>query len=223
MNIRKAFQIFMLLLVAGYLLSLIALPERIIMKIIREKGPIENAQVILYLTGAIIAWVYAKHMIWTDGLSGSFILLLFAMRELDFQKKFTGISITRTKYYFHSDASLSSKIIFGIIICGVILFVLSFLVRNAKPFFRALHAGSAWARSALAGLLSIFLANLVDSAPRLLDTLGVETFQKMSFYKTAVEELCELAIPFFLLNALLLYGQSKCHENTCRNIPPKNV
>ena len=214
MNIRKAFQIFMFLLVAVYLLSIIALPEKIIMKIIRERGPIENAQVILYLTGAIIAWAYAKRRIWTDGLSGSFILLLFAMRELDFQKKFTGISITRTKYYFHSDASLSSKIFFGIIICGVILFLLSFLVRNAKPFFRAIYARAAWARSALAGLLSIFLANLVDSAPRLLDTFGVETFHKMSMYKTAAEELCELAIPFFLLNALLLYGQSKFYENT---------
>lgn len=213
MNIRKAFQIFMFLLVAGFLFSVIFLPESIIIKIFREGGPIENAQVILYITGGIIAWVYAKRKIWTDGFSGSFILLLFAMRELDLQKKFTGISITRTKYYFHSDASLLSKILFGIIICGVILFVLSFLIRNAKPFFRALHARAAWARSALAGLAFIGLANIVDSFPRLLKALGIEMFHKMSLYKTAGEELCELAIPFFLLNALLLYGMSRASDS----------
>ena len=222
MNIRKVFQIFMLLLVSGYLLSLVILPDKMINKIIREGGPLETAQVILYLAGGMIAWVYARGRVWADGFSGSIILLLFAMRELDLQKKFTGISITRTKYYFNSDAPLSSKIFFGIIICGLILFVLYFLIRNAKPFFRALQSGAAWARSALAGLASILLANLVDSSPRLLNTFGLDLSQQAVFYKTAGEELCELAIPFFFLNALLLYGQSKFPESSCRNIPPEN-
>ncbi len=208
MNIRKAFQIFMFLLVAVYLLSIIALPEKIIMKIIREGGPIENAQVILYITGGIIAWVYARRRIWTDGLYGSFILLLFAMRELDFQKKFTGISITRTKYYFNSDASLTSKLLFGVIVCGIILFVLFFLFKNAPHFLRAIRSRVAWAHSALAGIVCILLTQLIDSAPRLLDSIGVETFHKFHLYKNAVEELCELSIPFFFVNALLLYGQS---------------
>ena len=198
----------MLLLVLAYLFSLVVLPEKMVMKIIREGGPLENAQVILYLAGGMIAWIYARRGIWEDGFSGSVILLLFAMRELDLQRKFTGISITRTKYYFHHDAPLLSKILFGILVCGILGFILAFLIRNSGHFYRALQSRLAWARSVLAGLLSILLANFVDSAPRLLDTFGIDTFQKMSLYKTAGEELCELAIPFFFLNALLLYRQS---------------
>lgn len=65
-----------------------------------------------------------------------------------------------------------------------------------------------WALSVLAGLLSMLFAFFVDGSTRILETLGIESVKHEHLLKNSMEELFELAIPFFFLNALLLYGKS---------------
>jgi hypothetical protein len=158
------------------------------------------------MTGAILSWIYARRKIWDGGYQGSLILLIFAIRELDFQKKFTGISITRTKYYFHSDATLVAKLLCALIVISIIVLFVLFIKKNLKVFSQHVKAHKNWSLSVLAGLLAMFFAILVDGSLRVLESPGIESINHVNLLKTALEELLELAISFFFLNALLLYG-----------------
>ena len=206
MNVQRIFVVVFLLLILGNIVAIIFLPERLIYLITKEWGPVENAQVILYVTGALVAWIYARQKIWDGGYQGSLILLIFAMRELDFQKKFTGISITRTKYYFHSDAALTAKLLSALIVISIIVLFILFIKKHSKGFYKNVQARKNWSLSVIAGLLSMFFAILLDSITRVLESLGIESVKHGHLLKNPLEELIELAIPFFFLNALLLYG-----------------
>jgi hypothetical protein len=140
MNVQRIIVVLFLFLIIGSIVSIIFLPESLTYLITKESGPIENAQVIFYVTGALVTWIYARQKIWDGGYQGSLILLIFAMRELDFQKKFTGISITRTKYYFHSDASLTAKIVCAFIVVSILVLFFLFIKKNSKTFYKNVKA-----------------------------------------------------------------------------------
>ena len=176
--------------------------------LIWEGGPLETAQVMLYIIAASVSFFYARRKIWKDGYSGAFILLLFAMRELDFQKKFTGVSITRTKYYFNYDAPLLSKILFGLLIIFLVFFIASFIIRNWKQFIYSIKKRETRALFLLCGLMFILLANVTDSMPRILKTIGIHPPDNMHLYKNLFEELFELAIPVFFLISLIYYRKT---------------
>jgi hypothetical protein len=206
MNVQRILVVVFLLLILGNIVAIIFLPERLTYLITKEWGPVENTQVILYVTGALVAWIYARQKKWNGGYQGSLILLIFAMRELDFQKKFTGISITRTKYYFHSDAALTAKLLSALVVISIIVLFILFIKKHSMGFYKNVQARKNWSLSVIAGLLSMFFAILLDSITRVLESLGIESVKHGHLLKNPLEELLELAIPFFFLNALLLYG-----------------
>jgi hypothetical protein len=206
MNVQRLIVVLFLLLILGSIAAIFFLPVSLTYLITKEWGPLENAQVIFYMTGALVSWIYARQKIWDGGYQGSLILLIFAMRELDFQKKFTGISITRTKYYFHSDAALTAKLLSAFIVISILVLLFLFIKNNIRGFYKNVRARNSWSLSVIAGLLSMFLAIFLDSITRILGSLGIESVKHGHLLKNPFEELFELAIPFFFLNALLLYG-----------------
>jgi hypothetical protein len=206
MNFQRIIILVFAILILVTIAAMIFLPESLAYFIIKERGPVENAQVFFYVTGAIVSWIYARQKIWKGGYHGSLILLIFALRELDFHKKFTGISITRTKYYFHSDAAFFAKLLSALIVISIIVLFILFIKKNIKVFFQDVRANKNWALSVLAGLVCIILAIFVDSSLSNLELLGMEVSRHGHIIKIAVEELIELAIPFFFLNSLLLYS-----------------
>ena len=206
MNVQRIIVVLFLLLIISGIMAIIFLPASLTYLITKEWGPIENAQVIFYVTGALVSWIYARQKIWDGGYQGSLILLIFAMRELDFQKKFTGISITRTKYYFHSDAALTAKLLCALIVISILVLFFLFIKKNIRGFYKNVKALKNWSLSVIAGLFSMLLAILLDSITRVFESLGIESVKHGHLLKNPFEELFELAIPFFFLNALLLYG-----------------
>lgn len=186
---------------------MLLLPGHITSLLIRENGLIETAQVVLYCAGAVISLQYAKKRIWMDGSLGGLVLVFFALRELDFQKKFTEISITRTKFYFSSDVTLPSKLFFGLIVVLILATITWFVMKHANALLTAVRQQKDWAISAATGIACIPLALAADSCLRFLKFMGISTGKEMHIAKTAFEEVTELAIPVMLLTALLQYGK----------------
>lgn len=216
MNVQRIRVIVFVLLILGSITAIALLPENLSYLLIKEWGPLENIQVIFYITGSFVSWIYARRRIWTGGYEGSVVLLIFAMRELDFQKMFTGISITRTKYYFHSDATLSAKLLCAVIVLSIIVFFILFIKKNIRGFIHNVKTREYWALSVMAGLFCMLFAMIVDSGKRVLESL-LSVSMNDGHVMIAIEELFELAIPYFFLNALLLYG------NQSATISKKNV
>ncbi len=198
--------VFLIITAAGAVIIL--LPEHIINLLVRENGPAENAQVAIYAAGAIISLLYAKKKIWLHGLSGGIILTIFALRELDFQKKFTGISITRTKFYFSPDFSLSAKIFCGLIVLGILSVVVFFAIKNIKALLNGFRRHEDWAITTINGLILIPIALVTDSSLRSLKFAGIKTAENIHLFKAVLEETIELAIPVFFLIALFQYGRA---------------
>jgi hypothetical protein len=205
MKLHKAFVLSFIVLIISTLVAFIALPPDVAYNLVKENGPVENLQVLFYLISAATAFIYERQRIWESGFKGGLILLIFALRELDFQKRFTGISITRTKYYFNSDAPLLAKLLSGLIVMGIIVLLIIFIKKNIGVFFRSLKNNEPWSLSLTAGLFFMFFSYIIDSSKRMLASIGFEYIEDSRHIRTAVEELSELAIPFFFLNALLLF------------------
>lgn len=193
--------ILLLIIVMSFTLRL--LPDKIAVMLVEENGPIENAQVIFYMAGAIISWVYAKKRIWNSGLKGGFILMFLALRELDLQKRFTDISITRTKFYFSPDIAILTKIAGGIIVIGILFVVITFITSNARILFRSVKNRENCAIFTFTGIILLPVATIIDGSLRFLKALGIQTGENAYLTKTIFEETVELAIPVLFLVALL--------------------
>ena len=74
-----------------------------------EGGPLEMATVALYLLAAAAVLALALRGEWRGGYGGSVVLLLLALRELDVHRRFTGLSVTGTKFWVSPDSPLFVK------------------------------------------------------------------------------------------------------------------
>lgn len=187
---------------------LLSLPKDIAAKLIDEDGPVEMLQAILFIVGAIISIFYRLSKVWGEGHIASFLLTILALRELDFQVKFTEISITRTKFYFSPDISITSKIIAGILMLIIVSILIRFAWRNLSLLFKGVINKKISSILAMNGLIYIVFSNLIDRSLTILTIIGFEDTIRMEFEKTFFEELTELAIPASFLLALIVYGVS---------------
>lgn len=206
-NISKIFFIASLAVLAGGIIF-ICLPKDLATELIDEDGPVEVLQVIVYIISAIICIIYKIRKIWSGGLSAGFLLTMLALRELDFQVKFTEISMTRTKFYFSPDMSLTAKIMGGIVVISILFVLITFAWRYFSGLINGIRNHKIWSILTMNGLIFIPLAMVIDKFLTLLDLIGFEDTIKMELTKTFFEELAELAIPVLFFGALITYGIS---------------
>gem|GEM_PF-1591204 len=215
-NTYKIFFITLVLIIFGGVIF-IFLPKDLAAELIDEDGIVETLQFVLYILGAIICIVYRALKIWDDGLSASFLLTMLALRELDFQVKFTEISITRTKFYFSPDVSITAKILGGLVVLSILSVLIIFAWRNLSILIKGVRNNKTWSIFAFNGLIYIILAMIIDRSLTILDIIGFEDTIKMEFTKTFFEELSELAIPALFLSALITYGVSSLKPQKALN------
>jgi hypothetical protein len=184
-------------------LVLVYIPRELAIELVDEYGPVETAQVILYLLAATFCFGYKIRNMWDRGLIAGLILVVFALRELDFQVKFTDISVTRTKFYFAPDVPLETKIIAGIIVLSIIWLINSFAWKNFRRLIDGVKDNKIWSVLAMNGIIFVFLAIEIDMSLR-----GFEVNKEREIIKSFFEEMSELAIPIYFLAASITYGIS---------------
>lgn len=189
-------------------ICLLFLPGTLAAILIKENGLIEIAQCTGYAAGALISWSYAKRGIWKGGLNGGTVLLLLALRELDFQRSFTGISITRTKFYFSAQVPILIKVIGGCIALSMLSALMLLIARNTRSLVQGMRERKEWAFSAASGVILLPVALILDASLRFLEFFGIRASKEAHLAKTVFEEMTELAIPSLFLIALIQYGVS---------------
>ena len=127
-NYRELLFLVLIIILANS--SIILLPNDLIKAFVKESGFIENAQVLCYVACAIISWVYAKKKLWKSGLSGGIIFVVFALRESDIQKRFTIMSVTKTKFFISPEVTLNAKLISGAVITSILIILILFIRKN---------------------------------------------------------------------------------------------
>lgn len=210
-NISKVFFLTSFLVVTIGLI-LYYLPKEIAERLVEENGLIESLQVILYIVGAIICFSYTLLKIWDKGLSAAYLLTMLAFRELDFQVKFTEISITRTKFYFSPDISITAKILGGIVVFSILIVLIRFAWKNLSRLINGITNRKIWSILTMNGILFIIIAMVFDRSLTILTLIGIEGTIKMELEKSFFEEAIELVMPISFTIALITYGIS-CYKD----------
>ncbi len=164
-----------------------------------ENGPIENATVLLYLVGAVLACVFGKKGLWGKGYTGGFALFLLALRELDFHTRFTAKTLTQGNFLISARVPPGEKII-GLVVYIIVAALLVRLIAASRPLFSAVRNRRPYAISTFSGILLIPISILLDKTARILDKRGeADAFLTCQLF----EEAFELAIPLLFVIALL--------------------
>ena len=108
----------------------------------REGGVVENAQAILYGLCVRLSLAYWRREVWPGGLTGALLLAVLMLRELDFHKRFTAMSVTRTRYYLLPDVPVLSKVIAASVLLVTLAIAVLFFRKHARFFRNALSVGA---------------------------------------------------------------------------------
>ena len=198
----RAAIIALLIAIAAFVISLpIFLSPKVLAPLIAEDGVIERLTVVAYLVCIVVVLAGAIRRSLRESLILSAPLALFAMRELDFQSRFTTMGILKTKYYVSPDVPILEKLVVIVCLVAIIWGGIQFVKLYARRFFDAaleLHPGAICV--GLAALL-FAVSSTVDGIGRKALGFGIETDQYTRAFFQTLEEVSELGAPLFLILA----------------------
>ena len=132
----------------------------------------------------------------------SYLMLIYAMREMDFHRLFTEEHVSRWKLYA-GPFPLQDKIIGGVVVLLTIVVMVYFIGSNFRYFWKSLKAMQSWA------VHVIFWAVLLTSS-QMLDKSRWHGF----FFEVAVEENMEFGAAIMIFMILLKYPLNLSHGPT---------
>lgn len=175
---------------------------------IKEGGLVETASAIGYLVAAGILFALG----WRSNRRGTWpflvLLLFFAAREFDFDKRFTDVGVLKPKFVTSPTDPLWVKII-GISIVIVILTALfTVLRRHGVSFLKSLKKPEPLNMSIFLGASFIVLTKAaLDGFVRKMRGFGLDFGSSVNDVVTDIEESMEFGIPLFFLIAVIIYFQ----------------
>jgi MFS family permease len=172
----------------------------------RENGLIEFFSAVGYFIGTVIAVFIAVRLRWPTGFSVSLIMLLFGLRELDFNAKFTTMGISKIKFYLSPEVGVIEKSIVVFLVILLFTFLYKFLKKHTKDFIKSFKQGVSHTVTAAAGIICLPLSKFLDGGFQWLDEIG-QGYRLVFF-----EESIELAIPYFFIFAMLQFYKSTSNE-----------
>jgi hypothetical protein len=123
----------------------------------------------------------------------SFLLLIYAMREMDFHRLFTEEHVSRWKLYA-GPFPLHEKIIGGIVVLLTLIVMLHFIGSNFRYFWKSLKERQSWAVHVIFWAVLLFSSQMLDKSR----WHGI-------FVEVAIEENMEFGAAIMILMILLKY------------------
>lgn len=160
-----------------------------------DAGPIQTLTAVALFAGAALCLLRAMRKTppvfkWAEL---SFLLVIYALREMDFHDRFTEGHLSNWKFYVGSDP-LSARIIGGVIILLTGIAMLHFLLSNARFFFEQLKNKRSWAIHVIAWAVLLFGSQILDRS----------AWREM-FFEHVLEENMEFAAAIMLFLVVLKY------------------
>ena len=123
----------------------------------------------------------------------SYLLLIYAMREMDFHRLFTEEHVSRWKLYA-GPFPLQDKIIGGVVVLLTIVVMLYFIGCNFRHFWKSLKAKQSWAVHVIIWAVLLFSSQMLDKSR----WHGI-------FTEVALEENMEFGAAIMIFMVLLTY------------------
>ena len=142
------------------------------------------------------------------------LVLIFGMREMDFDKRFTTMGMLKSKFYVSPDVSLIEKAI-GLIVISVILYIAFRLIKShSRTFIGSVLKLSPAHIAIFLAVAFAFISKTLDGITRKLGDIGITVNQNLTIHFEALEEIIELGIPVMLTLAVYFFLRKAHHANS---------
>lgn len=169
---------------------------------LKEGGVIETVSALSYLmcaaymlmwTGRARAWPYIV------------LMVLFAMRESDFDKRFTEVGVLKGKFLFSPLVPIHQKLIGGAVILLALWVLYTIVRRDGRSFLRALRDRAVDAWGWATAIVLIVVSKGLDGLDRKLAGFGIQIDPLLDLHTGAAEEILELGIGLYIFLACRLF------------------
>lgn len=172
---------------------------------IKENGVIEILSALGYFLAALLILIKGKWSYVTKYHYFFILIIMFGLRELDFDKKFTTMGIFKIKFYLSSSVPTSEKLI-GLLVTSFIVYIFITIIKNhSKDFFTKVKTVSPIHIGVLITFLVLLFSKAIDGLARKLGQLNIVIEQQTSIYFEVIEEVLELGIPLLIMATLFIY------------------
>ena len=132
----------------------------------------------------------------------SYLLMIYAMREMDFHRLFTEEHVSRWKLYA-GPFPLQDKIIGGVVVLFTLVVMVYFIGSNFRYFWKSLKALQSWAVHVIFWAVLLFSSQMLDKSR----WHGL-------FFEVALEENMEFGAAIMIFMILLKYPLKLSHRPT---------
>lgn len=173
-----------------------------------EDGPVEMASAVLHFICFLFVIYQGGFNYFRKYFYLALLPLLFGLRELDFDKRFTTMGVLKKKFYLEQTVPFTEKIA-GLIVIAVLLFFVFKIIRNhGREFWGKIKIVSEMAGIKLLLFMLVF-AKMLDGFGRKFFPENTDFHQFVIRTFTAAEELIELGIPMVMLVLFTAYFSRK--------------
>ena len=178
--------------------------------LLSEDGPVEIASAVLYFVCCAYVLLKGGFAFFQRFPYLVVIPMLFGMRELDFDKRFTAIGVLKSKFYVSPLVPLHTKLLVIALGLVVIAMILLMLKRHFAVFWDGVRNRTAFGWGMLLVLVMLVVSKSLDGLERKCTSLGVAVSPLIAKYSSVAEEIIELGIPVMMLLLFSHYfNQSK--------------
>ena len=172
-------------------------------KLLIEGGFFENITVYLYIFCLVLICAFWS---WKKIISKwyfSALIMLFALRELDYDKAYFTHGVLKSKQYFSDLVGLPELLVS----IGVLLFILvvlaSIVLREKNNFIKGIIDLEQSQLAILVSIVLVVITKTIDGLKRKLGSFGVDLSQSGEQFALIVEEVGEMGIPVMFTIAIL--------------------
>ncbi|WP_051222219.1 hypothetical protein [Neptunomonas japonica] len=173
--------------------------------LLAEGGLIETSSAAGYFICAIFI-IYKSNLNYLKRYHYFLILIImFGLRELDFDKRFTTMGILKSKFLFSSQVPMLEKAIGFFIILILLYTVYRILKTHLRSFLLNLKEFSTITIGTLFSIAFLVVSKSIDGLGRKLKPFGIELSELQKTHIEALEEILELGIPIMLILTFAAY------------------
>lgn len=173
--------------------------------LIKEGGVIETLSAIGYFIAALLMLIKGKWSYVKKYHYFFIAVILFGLRELDFDKRFTTIGIFKIKDYLNNNMPVYEKLIGLLVILLILYCVVAIIINHSKSYFPQIKAFSTVHIGVFVTILLLLFTKSIDGFGRKVKSFNIVIDAQTSTYLGVIEEVLELGIPLFIIITLLSY------------------
>lgn len=221
-DVRKYhYWIFVVLLatLAVFVFALLA-PAETNIWFIKEGGLIESMSAGAYLFCVVLMLKLGNSVYLKNNWYFLVVLVAFAMRELDFDKRFTEVGILKSKFILSPGDSVTTKITAYLILAFILIALFRIVHRHGLCVAKRLKYGCLttvdW--SLLIAIGFIIFSKTIDGIGRKLADFGIVISQQAGTVFAHLEESLEWAIPLLCIVAVIaFFKETRTPENNVQH------